>query len=209
MSDTNESTASNLSNMSADSSECNILYDAPLLRAFVPKLLEDIQSKARASLCVDSEYHHASRINQIPNTNLSQTDYIQLDKANLMSNILCKGHIGRQITLRGAVTSLVQHQIEHKTDSSTAVAIRTTVQNLLQQHDRGEDIHCTQLLSDIQNALRDVNLQDMDDKFSLAVNTLIAKQCFNYIVPIGDDKSYKECQPLPELYKALKSYKII
>ena len=126
-----------------------------------------------------------------------------------MSNILCKGHIGRQITLRGAVTSLVQHQIEHKTDSSTAVAIRTTVQNLLQQHDRGEDIHCTQLLSDIQNALRDVNLQDMDDKFSLAVNTLIAKQCFNYIVPIGDDKSYKECQPLPELYKALKSYKII
>ena len=171
--------------------------------------MEDIESKARSSLCVNSEYHRASRINQIPNTNLSQTDHIQLNKANLLSTILCKRHIGRRLTLRDAVISLVQHQIEHKTNSATAVAIRTAVQNLLQQHDRGEDIHCTQLLSDIQNALRDVDLRDMDDKFSLAVNTLIAKQCFDYIVPVGDDKSYKECQPLPDLYKALKSYQII
>ena len=191
MSDTTESAASNLSQLCDDERpECHPSQDAQLLRTIVPKLVDNLESRTRSSININPSYPKASRINQLPSTNLPQLDYIWLNKANILATIVCKGHRNHPFTLREVVTLLVQHQIQNQVDSPTAMTVRTIVQNLIQQHARGEDIHCTQLLSNVQNALRDVSLSDMDNKFSQAVDTLIANKCFDYIVSIGDDKSY-------------------
>ena len=210
MSDTTESVASNLSQLCDDERpECHPSFDAQLLRTIVPKLVDDLASRARSSINVNPGYPQASRVNQLPGTTLSQTDYIRLNKANILASIVCRGHKNHPLTLREVVNLLVQHQIQNQVDSPTAMTIRTTVQNLIQQHARGKDIHCTQLISDVQNALRDINLSNMDDKFSQAVDTLIANKRFDYIVSVGDDKLYKEHQSLPDLYQALRSHQII
>ena len=203
-----ESTASNLSDYE-ESSAISMSPSDPFLEEIMPDLMTDIKSRIQGSLGVNPQYHPAARINQLGPHTMSQDDYVKLNKANILSEIICHGHAGRQITLRRIFALLINLNLQNTTNSSIATAITETIRSMSCQYRNGEAIHCTRLLTEVQNSLQYISVPDIDPKFNNAINHLIANKKFDYVIRLGDNQSYKASQPLPELWRALKFYNIL
>ena len=198
--------------MSASSEASNLSFDAKSivdpgissLDQILPELVGDLISKHANSFDVDRSYSKSANINQKPTTSMTQAQCISLNKANALSFILYKGHTGNHLSLREVLTLLISHRTEHPLDSQTTIEITETINNLVCQYDNRRSIHCTQVISEIQNCLRHVSLPNMDAKFSRAINNMIATKRFDYNVALGENKSLTQHPPLPDLWDTLQ-----